>query len=836
MKRILKDEDVKNKDLYELLSDFKEELKDCKDKDEKYKLYVEYLSEFKAIVKDMKEDDFIYKYTIDEIDYVKTRLMELYTGYSLQDSKKKKIKDSVINWQELINDRTFVNGTYSTIEFKNCEISFWPEEVAKTVKSEKSEEFGIEYDIEDIPVKVIEYITINDNTIDATKLSKEEYDLFVSSLLKSVKASKAYIEIAIQEWKNQERVQNDSIDIIENLKIDLLNGIHDFFISKQWEEDEIKDFTKLFDIKEKDGRYKVLVGAEVEYDTLSELAEALDKIIVKYDTDSYFEPEEPGLISAYVYKTRVTDSNEDKELEYDFEIDLESLAREIIEHNILEARSYSKVKEMIENQDEFLWNGLAELGHSKYFDDEDELYFFINNSFNRKDELFDALKKVFDSYYERRDFTIRDNKIKDVNPRKGESKADFISRFMEETVEEYPDNKQRLAVAYSYWNRKNKKSTKDSIEDELLSIKNKIMQKYGYEHNDRFENENSPYYNQEQWHISTEYPTCAEFYVSGDTIKGQFDFRNRNHQSAMKQCVDWINDRNILKEYNLKFKKDPVYVDDEKDWFSVYITLEKDNSVKDSDYSKNTRNNFIVPAEDLGTVKVWYANEDQIKNDYDRLVEYAENHDPRQENPMLGVSSYDQTIGKTTKRVSEGYITLNGYRIVLVKDIDEDLVVDTMQDYYDEIADMDLEEFTKTFAVNKEEFEAAFKQRSEEAKAEKKAAKEKEKELNKKRKSFEGLLTYENYISTRELLNKKFVPVSPDEDSCYIAVYEHLNNKDELYKVVSISYKGYGITASKAFGVNNPNYENAEKLCKIFILNLNDSEVAKKILNIKPIA
>ena len=44
--------------------------------------------------------------------------------------------------------------------------------------------------------------------------------------------------------------------------------------------------------------------------------------------------------------------------------------------------------------------------------------------------------------------------MSDVNPRKGESKEDFISRFMSETKSEYPDEKQRLAVAYSYWNKR----------------------------------------------------------------------------------------------------------------------------------------------------------------------------------------------------------------------------------------------------------------------------------------------------------------------------------------------------------------------------------------------
>lgn len=49
--------------------------------------------------------------------------------------------------------------------------------------------------------------------------------------------------------------------------------------------------------------------------------------------------------------------------------------------------------------------------------------------------------------------SINDKKFKDIYPNKYERKEDFISRFMKETKEEYPDYKQRLAVAYSYWNK-----------------------------------------------------------------------------------------------------------------------------------------------------------------------------------------------------------------------------------------------------------------------------------------------------------------------------------------------------------------------------------------------
>lgn len=44
-------------------------------------------------------------------------------------------------------------------------------------------------------------------------------------------------------------------------------------------------------------------------------------------------------------------------------------------------------------------------------------------------------------------------------PSKEESKQDYISRFMDssEAKKDFPDYKQRLAVAYSMWNRRNKK-------------------------------------------------------------------------------------------------------------------------------------------------------------------------------------------------------------------------------------------------------------------------------------------------------------------------------------------------------------------------------------------
>lgn len=57
--------------------------------------------------------------------------------------------------------------------------------------------------------------------------------------------------------------------------------------------------------------------------------------------------------------------------------------------------------------------------------------------------------------------------LEEVYPDKGEPKKDFISRFMTVTKNEYPDVKQRYAVANSYWERRNKKRINEDINHEM---------------------------------------------------------------------------------------------------------------------------------------------------------------------------------------------------------------------------------------------------------------------------------------------------------------------------------------------------------------------------------
>ena len=69
----------------------------------------------------------------------------------------------------------------------------------------------------------------------------------------------------------------------------------------------------------------------------------------------------------------------------------------------------------------------------------------------QNEEAQDIIKEI------KRYYAGFNESLNEVYPNKGESKKDFIARFMSVTKDEYPDVKQRYAVALSYWDRKDKK-------------------------------------------------------------------------------------------------------------------------------------------------------------------------------------------------------------------------------------------------------------------------------------------------------------------------------------------------------------------------------------------
>lgn len=67
-----------------------------------------------------------------------------------------------------------------------------------------------------------------------------------------------------------------------------------------WEDvDDLLDYTHI-DTKEEDEGIMVYVRTELSYDQMMELAEILNKVVQKFDSLSYFEPLQPGIMQAYI--------------------------------------------------------------------------------------------------------------------------------------------------------------------------------------------------------------------------------------------------------------------------------------------------------------------------------------------------------------------------------------------------------------------------------------------------------------------------------------------------------------------------------------------------------
>lgn len=75
----------------------------------------------------------------------------------------------------------------------------------------------------------------------------------------------------------------------------------------------------------------------------------------------------------------------------------------------------------------------------------------------------DAIQKVVDSFIKNKQERLQ--ALTEVYPNEGETKSDFINRFMRATAKEYPDVKQRYAVANNYWNTRDKKDLDEAYLD-----------------------------------------------------------------------------------------------------------------------------------------------------------------------------------------------------------------------------------------------------------------------------------------------------------------------------------------------------------------------------------
>lgn len=118
-----------------------------------------------------------------------------------------------------------------------------------------------------------------------------------------------------EDWFNSYNGFNDEEELDESVKSsatveviskELKDAAYKLFKTPEWgfeSDKEIEDYINpIFDVSEdpKTGDIEVQVRAELEYDNLMDLSDVLDKVVSKYDKDAYFDPEQPGILCAFI--------------------------------------------------------------------------------------------------------------------------------------------------------------------------------------------------------------------------------------------------------------------------------------------------------------------------------------------------------------------------------------------------------------------------------------------------------------------------------------------------------------------------------------------------------
>ena len=117
------------------------------------------------------------------------------------------------------------------------------------------------------------------------------------------------MHIAKAEYDNY-RNANSSVNASTNmntLSAKIKKAVKDVMTSPSFgfELDEVDEYS----VVTADDSGRIEVRAEVDYDGLMDLCEALNPIVEKYDKDSYFEPVEPGIIEAYIDTQSITSAS-----------------------------------------------------------------------------------------------------------------------------------------------------------------------------------------------------------------------------------------------------------------------------------------------------------------------------------------------------------------------------------------------------------------------------------------------------------------------------------------------------------------------------------------------
>ena len=159
--------------------------------------------------------------------------------------------------------------------------------------------------------------------------------------------------------------------------------------------------------------------------SLSDLFDAEEAINAALDDEDIFEEDADELYSELESKK---DEIHDKYCE--------TLAREIIEHNLEEGFSFKEINKMVEERDEFIWNKLVQHGHSELFDDEDEMNSFCREFSTQIFENIDEILPDYDDDDEENTSVEDSKKVKDEDKTSTVKEKKYVYQFPASSTEE----------------------------------------------------------------------------------------------------------------------------------------------------------------------------------------------------------------------------------------------------------------------------------------------------------------------------------------------------------------------------------------------------------------
>lgn len=122
-------------------------------------------------------------------------------------------------------------------------------------------------------------------------------------ITRNIKASNDKLEL--ESYADPIIISNTSIkaSMADSLYSKLHDALVDVMTSPKFgfPEDEVDDYS-VIEIDEDSNQYRIEVRAELDYDGMSRLADALDPIIQRYDSEAYFDMVDAGIMEAYVEK------------------------------------------------------------------------------------------------------------------------------------------------------------------------------------------------------------------------------------------------------------------------------------------------------------------------------------------------------------------------------------------------------------------------------------------------------------------------------------------------------------------------------------------------------